>query len=126
MRTYDYDAAVITAVRAETEGLMRCFEGWEKFYIEDDEGVTYSKTGFKASDGSIRRLVTVQQFHMGMTACTLSCQKLIEHFRPKYLIMVGIAAGIAGDAQLYGDVIIPDPIWDYSTGKFVGKEESDM
>ena len=85
----------------------------------------YYVTEFESVSGK-RRLVTCQQMQMGMTACTLTCQKLIEHFRPRYLIMTGIAAGIGGDSQLYGDVIVPDVIWDYSTGKFVGKDESEI
>lgn len=126
MIEYDYDVAVITAVTIETKGFKRCFEEWEKVLFENDEGITYWETHFRGSDGKVRKLVTAQQMHMGMTACTLTCQKLIEHFRPRYLIMVGIAAGIGGDSQIYGDVIVPDTIWDYSTGKFVGKEESEI
>ena len=53
--------------------------------------------------------------------------KMIYSFRHRYLIMCGIAAGIGEEsAQLYGDVLVPDMIWDYSTGKFVGKDESEI
>ena len=48
--------------------------------------------------------------------------KMISVFRPKYVIMVGIAAGIAYKNevdQIYGDVVVPDIVWDYSSGKFV-------
>lgn len=59
-------------------------------------------------------------------ACALSA-KLIHHFRPQYLIMVGIAAGVAlsdMEEQIYGDVIVADMIWNYSDGKFVPKERA--
>ena len=123
--SYDYDVAIITAVTIETESVKRCFDGWKQVSFDNDENTKYSVTTFHSRDGE-KRLATSQQKHMGMTACALTCQKLIEHFRPRYLIMTGIAAGIGGDSQLYGDVIIPDSIWDYSTGKFVGKDESDI
>lgn len=42
---------------------------------------------------------------------------------PRYLIMTGIAAGI-GANQIYGDVIVPDVIWNYASGKFVSPHES--
>ena len=48
--------------------------------------------------------------------------KMIAVFRPKYVIMVGIAAGIAYKNevdQIYGDVVVPDIVWGYSSGKFV-------
>ena len=38
-----------------------------------------------------------------------------------------IAAGTGDEAkQIYGDVIVPDVIWDYSTGKFVGPDETEI
>ena len=41
--------------------------------------------------------------------------------------MVGIAAGIAKsefEEQMYGDVILPDIVWNYSAGKFVSPEKA--
>ncbi len=43
--------------------------------------------------------------------------------------MVGIAAGVALDnveRQMYGDVIVPDVVWNYSAGKFVNPGSSDI
>lgn len=125
MEQYNYDVAIITAVSIETESVKRCFKDWKKLSFDNDDKTQYYTAKFDSVEGE-RRVVTCQQMQMGMTACTLLCQKLIEHFRPRYLIMTGIAAGIGGDSQLYGDVIVPDVIWDYSTGKFVGKSESEI
>ncbi len=55
---------------------------------------------------------------MGMASATTLSTKMIEHFKPKYLIMVGIAAGIGKDKNL-GDIIIPSEVWNYSSGKYV-------
>jgi nucleoside phosphorylase len=47
---------------------------------------------------------------------------MISAFGPRYVIMVGIAAGIAhrnAVDQVYGDVVVPNVVWDYSSGKFV-------
>lgn len=125
MEQYNYDVAIITAVSIETESVKRCFKDWKKLSFDNDDKTQYYTAKFDSVEGE-KSVVTCQQMQMGMTACTLLCQKLIEHFRPRYLIMTGIAAGIGGDAQLYGDVIVPDVIWDYSTGKFVGKDESEI
>ena len=122
---YDYDVAVITAVSTETKSIKRCYDKWERISIDNDDKTEYYATDFYSGDEK-KRLVTCQQMHMGMTSCTLTCMKLIEHFRPRYLIMAGIAAGIRGDVQMYGDVIIPDTVWDYSTGKFVSKNKSEV
>lgn len=55
--------------------------------------------------------------------------KLIKHFRPRYLIMVGIAAGVVQadvEKQIYGDVVVADVIWNFSSGKFVSPEKADI
>jgi len=40
--------------------------------------------------------------------------KMISTFRPRYLAMTGIAAGVKGS---FGDIIVADQAWDYGSGK---------
>src|SRR5258708_40326298 len=49
--------------------------------------------------------------------------KLMMAFRPRYLAMVGIGAGIKGRCQL-GDIGVADPSWDWGSVKLadVGAE----
>jgi nucleoside phosphorylase/CheY-like chemotaxis protein len=54
---------------------------------------------------------------MGMAATAALCSKMIELFRPRYLAMTGIAAGVEGSVNL-GDVIVAEPAWDYGSGKY--------
>lgn len=122
-KQYDYDVALMTAVVVETTAAKRMLDNWTAHTYPDDPYVTYF-TGTFTSGGKERKIVLAQQSQMGMTACALLSMKVIERFRPRYLIMVGIAAGIGGDRQIYGDVIVPDVIWEYSTGKFVGADEA--
>jgi nucleoside phosphorylase len=66
---------------------------------------------------------------MGMPAAGVLTMKMISAFKPRYVIMVGIAAGIAhknGVDQLYGDVVVPDIVWDYSSGKFVSAANASL
>jgi nucleoside phosphorylase len=42
--------------------------------------------------------------------------KLAIMYQPKYLVMLGICAGIQGKCNL-GDVIVADPTWDWGSGK---------
>ena len=51
-----------------------------------------------------------------MTAAALTSLKLISAFRPRYIAMIGIAAGIRGRCQL-GDIVVADPGWDWGSGK---------
>lgn len=55
---------------------------------------------------------------MGTEAATIASMKMIERFRPRYLVMTGIAAGIVGKANP-GDVVAADPAWNWGCGKWV-------
>lgn len=121
MEQYNYAVAVITAVKTETDGFKRQYRDWRPVRFEDEEQ-EYFETEFRRGD-QVYRLVTAQQREMGMPAAVSLCHKLAAHFRPRYLIMTGIAAGI-GAEQIYGDVIVPDVVWNYSGGKFVSAEKA--
>lgn len=54
---------------------------------------------------------------MGMAATAALATKMIYTFRPRYIAMVGICAGIEGKCEL-GDVVAADPCWDYGSGKY--------
>ncbi|TGD94956.1 hypothetical protein EU555_30015 [Methylobacterium nonmethylotrophicum] len=47
---------------------------------------------------------------------------MITHFRPRFIVMAGICAGVEGKVN-YGDVILADPTWDYQSGKRVKDKE---
>ncbi|MGN1095157.1 MAG: hypothetical protein ACI4QR_02080 [Eubacteriales bacterium] len=127
MSVYNYAVALITATDTEAMVLKHIYDDWQEVRFENDEQLYYESSFEK--DGKRYKVITAQQNEMGMTAAAVLSMKLISHFRPRYLIMVGIAAGVALEnieEQIYGDVIVPDIIWNYSAGKFVSAENSDI
>lgn len=122
---YGCTAFFLTAVVIETESVKKLYNPWQRVRIKGDSQEYYET--FFEKDGKRHRIITAQQSVMGMTAASVLTMKAIESFRPKYIIMSGIAAGTGDEAkQIYGDVIVPDVIWDYSTGKFVGPDETEI
>ena len=122
---YECTAVILTAVEIETRGVKHLFKEWHKVHVRGDHQ-EYYETYFKRGEEEYK-IICCQQGVMGMTAATMLAAKATAAFHPKYLIMSGIAAGIGKEAsQLYGDVIVPDMIWDYSTGKYVGSDESEI
>lgn len=120
---YGCTAAILTAVPVETESVLKMFDSWQPESVAGDMQDYY--TAVYEAGGAMRTVVTAQQAGMGMTVASLLAAKVIHTFRPKYLIMCGIAAGIGAEsAQIYGDVLVPDMIWDYSAGKIVGSDEA--
>ena len=118
-------AVILTAVEVETAAVKMIFNGFKRKRIVGDDQ-EYLET-FLERDGQKERIILAQQRVMGMTAASSLATKAIFTFRPRYLIMSGIAAGTGQESQqMYGDVLVPDLIWDYSTGKYVGPDEAEI
>ncbi|MBQ7151403.1 MAG: hypothetical protein IJR94_04020 [Synergistaceae bacterium] len=125
MENYQNTAAIITAVEVETQAVKNLYGNWKKILVPGDPQEYFSTLIDKG--GKEYKIITAQQKVMGMTACALLCAKVISRFRPRYLIMCGVAAGISKNVeQIYGDVIVPNVVWDYTTGKFVGPNDAEI
>lgn len=125
-RAYKTDVALMTATLTEYNAVMYIHD-WEDFRLKGDDQL-YNRTSFMRN-GFRHTVVHARQKEMGMTAAAATAMKMIYEFRPRYLIMVGIAAGVARDCvadQMYGDVVVPDVVWNYSAGKFVSPENADI
>ena len=123
MRDYESFAALIYVTNTEEEAVMRMYD-WKPVLIEGDEQIYY-----EAQDSEKGRLLAARQDEMGMTAAATLTMKITEHFRPKYVIMPGIAAGTLDESdnvQMYGDVILADLVWNYSNGKYVSKDKAQI
>ncbi len=124
----DYKSAVAIVTVTDTEfNAAKLFYDWEKKIFPGDEQ-EYYESSFERNKEK-HKIILAKQNEMGMVACSVLSMKLIERYRPKYLIMVGIAAGIQIDGAEdfeYGDVICANHIWNYSNGKYVPAEEADI
>ena len=124
---YDYYVALITVTETEEAGLRHMYDDWKMLHVEGDEQ-KYYETSF-TRNGEKHKIVTAKSGEMGMTAAGVLTMKMISLFRPKFVIMVGIAAGIAyknNVDQIYGDVVAADVVWDYSSGKFVSSKRGNV
>lgn len=107
-------ACIITAVEIENNAVLRLPWDWAPYEFPADvslyqKGVVQTKSGPK-------QVVAGVTPRMGMPASALTAAKMIELFRPQYLLMPGIAAGVTGRCEI-GDVVVADPTWDWGSGK---------
>lgn len=122
MHDYQTFAALVYVTDTEEEAVQRMYD-WEEIRIEGDTQIYHQATH------AGRKIIAARQDEMGMTAAATLTMKVIQHFRPKYVIMPGIAAGTleeAGDAQMYGDVVLANMVWNYSNGKYVPKDRASI
>ena len=124
MDDYKSFAALIYVTDTEEEAVLRMFDWKEKTF--DNDSQLYRIADFEKNG---MQIIAARQDEMGMTASATLTMKLIEHFRPKYVIMPGIAAGAMDEAdeeQMYGDVVLADMVWNYSNGKYVSKDKASI
>ena len=113
---YESDLCVVTALAdPELAALLDLPWSWVPLEVPG-EGTVFKKGRFKTGDRQ-RSVIAATASRMGMTACSVLASKMIRYFRPRYLAMVGIAAGIKGVCEL-GDIIAADPVWDWGSGKW--------
>lgn len=127
MRTidlYDSFAALVYVTASEEEAVMRMYS-WQEQRIDGDEQLYYIAKEKRFG----KRIIAAKQDEMGMTASATLTMKIIQHFHPKYVIMPGIAAGTleeSSNAQMFGDVIVADVVWNYSNGKYVHRDVAEI
>jgi nucleoside phosphorylase len=114
-RTYRTDLAIVTALREpELEAVLALPIDWTEEVVPHDPSRYFTA---QLDIGSRKlRLVAAAASEKGLSGGAIAASKLAYSFRPKFLAMVGICAGIRGRVDL-GDVVVADPSWDWGSGK---------
>ena len=125
MKKYDYYVALITATAVEESGVLHLYKDWKPLNLEGDSQMYYETVIER--EGKQLKIVAAKQNEMGVTSAGVLTTKMIALFKPRFVFMVGIAAGVAQKKsveQIYGDIVVPDVVWDYSSGKFVSAKRA--
>lgn len=122
---YNYDVAIVNALQAENIHVIRAFgkEGWKETKIPADLSTTYYTKQIRLESGKIIRIVTCYALQMASTASAALTTKLIYNFRPRYLFMTGIAAGVDRSEVDLGDILVASKVWDGASGKVKTDED---
>lgn len=128
-----FDIAIICALqKPELEKVIQTRDNarWEQipFDREDPHSHCYHKAIFKSKKDSSIRVIAGSPTRMGLTATAVLTTKMILKFRPKVVIMVGIAAGTKSksDDRNFGDILVAAPAFDYATGKIEKIKDGDI
>lgn len=119
--SYNYDLAIITAVKVEHEAILALPFNWNKIAVSEDSTEYWCGEYIK---GDIPyKIIHASQHQMGMIAAATLTMKLIDNFRPRFLVMTGILAGYKEQNIGFGDIVIASESWDFGSGKI--KEASE-
>lgn len=109
---YQFDFAVICALdNPELNEIKRLPYNWVSHTIANDS------TDYYIGNVAGKKIVCASAYEMGMSASAILATKMILKFKPRYLIMTGIAGAVTGKGLHFGDVMIADPCFDYESGK---------
>jgi len=113
IRQYGSEICVIAALHTPELKALLNIKHWNfTNYEAPDDPTNYYHGTLKGN----KDIYAAASPRMGLPAAAVLATKMINKFRPKYLVMIGIAAGIKDKAKL-GDIIVADPGWDYGNGK---------
>lgn len=79
----------------------------------------YRQTEMTTDSGKVLSVVGTTSTSMGLTAASIVTTQLVLQFRPRIVVMIGIAAGTRDGNKQFGDVLVADPSVDYNSGKVV-------
>lgn len=114
--SYDFDLAILTALwKPELLAVLNLPARWEKRVIPNDATEYY--VGSPQAAASTSQVVAASCSQMGIAPAAVLAMKLITHFRPRYLAVCGIAAGVQDAGLNLGDILIVEQSWDYESGK---------
>jgi nucleoside phosphorylase len=112
----EVDVAIITALGPpELDAVLKLPYEWAAKRLPGDP--TGYNFGIMKRTGNDFSVVAASARKKGMPSSAALAMKMVETFRPKYIVMLGICAGVKSRTNL-GDVIFANPSWDCGSGKF--------
>lgn len=103
------------AVPEEFRAVKRIFSLVDGSLDIRDDPTTYLRGRIDGNRG-IQNVVAAQAAEQGMPVTSALVTKMVCRFRPGFVAMPGIAAGLS-DELMHGDVLFAEQTWDYTTGK---------
>ena len=122
------DFVIVTALEEELNAVLDKLQKYRKLPRAKDDIHTYYQADLPVnfSDGSTGkyRVIVTCFLRMGQKRAATATVDAIRHWHPRYIVLVGIAGGIAARNVQIGDILIPDQIIDYEWQKWTrGKPE---
>lgn len=123
--TSPVDFVIVTALEEERDAVLNKLPGYQRLGPFDDDVRVYFSSDLPVSfpDGSTGsyHVVVMPLLDMGRVQATVATTDAIRQWRPRYVLLVGIAGGIAARGVTLGDVLVSDQIVDYELQKLTSK-----
>jgi formylglycine-generating enzyme required for sulfatase activity/nucleoside phosphorylase len=109
------DFAIVTALKVERDAVLRRLPSVEAVQ-EDDDLHTYYLAYLDLPGGRRYSVVLTMLTEPGNSVAAASATHIILRWQPRYVLLVGIAGGVAGRVGL-GDIVVADFCYAYEQAK---------
>jgi nucleoside phosphorylase len=114
------DFGIIAALAVEREALVRRLEDVEKMQPDGEPLTFYVGKVSVPGEGKPFTIVVTQLLDMGNADAGITTTRVIQRWRPRNVLMVGIAGGVKGKASL-GDVAVAQYAYYYEPAKLTAE-----
>jgi nucleoside phosphorylase len=119
------DIVILTALSEEREAILQKLPGHELLAPSQNDIRTYHKASLKYETNEtigIYNLIILSLPGMGRVHAAIATADAIRRWKPKYILLVGIAGGVSSKGVNIGDLLIATQIIDYSLQKVYPKD----
>jgi Flp pilus assembly protein TadD/nucleoside phosphorylase len=112
------DFVIITALEEERDAVLSKLRGSRPLDKGEKDIHTFYSARVSTSrrDKSKYQVIVTSLLNMGPITATAQTVAVVSRWRPRYVLLVGIACGIQGEV-CHGDVLIASQVADYTLGK---------
>jgi nucleoside phosphorylase/tetratricopeptide (TPR) repeat protein len=120
VRSVSIDFVIINALEDERDAVLAKLPGHRRLDSDGVDSLTYYEAVVPTirSDGAEYRVIVTCLSRMGQLAAGAAAAQAVQRWRPRHVLMVGIAGGVAGEVEI-GDVIVAREVIDTTHGKVV-------
>jgi nucleoside phosphorylase len=115
------DFLIVVALEEERDAVLSRLAGYTKHKpTQEDIRIYYSAevpVTFSDDSHGVYQVVVVPLLGMGRIEATAATSDALRRWRPRYVVLVGIAGGVSENNISLGDVVISDQIVDYELQK---------
>lgn len=112
------DFAIITALRVEREAVVRRLEGVSVVQFDDEPLTFYAGEVRIPGEDVPYSVVLAQLIEVGNNDAGIAATRIIQRWKPRNVLMVGIAGGVRGKVRL-GDVVVSQFAYYYEPSKLI-------
>jgi 5'-methylthioadenosine/S-adenosylhomocysteine nucleosidase len=116
------DFLLVTALPEERDALLRKLPAYAKVAARKDDVHVYFRADLPlGTGGKAYRLVVLPLLGMGRVNAATATVDALKRWRPRHVVLVGIAGGIAERGVKVGDLLVSEQVVDYELQKLTDK-----